>query len=285
MDARIDETDRRLAGALLDSPTATFTELAGRLEVAASTLSVRYRRLRRAGLIRVVGRPRVGAGPCDERLLRLPLAPGAAAAAQAAADESDQVLWARVSADRAELIALVTGDADPGPSLLAAHAPELWPAGTRTAVLHRWVDGPPDPAVPPTRIDAIDEQILTALARDGRADLRALAAVAGIDTSTASRRRRRLIDSGAVRFETVVDRRVQHAAAETMLWLQVAPGRIAETGHTLHAEPGVDFVAALSGPAVLAVRVRTDPGLGAVDFADRVCGALGVTAVELTPLL
>lgn len=284
MPARIDETDRRLAAALVDAPGATFAELADRLGVAASTLSPRYRRLRRAGLIRIVGRPRVGAESGPERLLRIPLSPTAADAAVAAARESEAVLWSRISADRAELLALVAGDADPWP-VQDAHDRPAGPVAARAAVLHRWGADPvgrPEPAV---RIDAVDELLLDALARDGRTDLRGLAAAAGIDPSTASRRRRRLIDSGIVRLEALVDPRVRRSAAETMLWLQVPPGRIVEVGRALHAEPEVDFVAALSGPAVLAARVRTEPGLGALDFTDRVCGRLGVTGVELTPLL
>jgi|SRR5699024_7001174 len=273
--ARIDETDRALAAALVDAPAAPFAELAGRLGIAASTLSARYRRLRRDGLIRVVARPLIDAAAGPERLLRTPLTAADAPAAQTPGPATGSVLWSRVSADRSERITLVTGDADPGPA---------GDAGAGAAVLHRWGAGAADPDAPTGRIDAVDELLIGTLTGDGRADLRTLAATAGIDPSTASRRRRRLIDSGVVRLETLVDQRLQRGAAETMLWLQVSPGKIVAVGDALHAAPETDFVAALSGPAVLAARVHAGPGLGAVDFVDRVCGPLGVTGVELTPL-
>lgn len=284
MPARIDETDRALAAALVDAPAAPFAELAGRLGIAASTLSARYRRLRRDGLVRVIARPLIGAAAGPEHLLRTPLAASGAEPAQAPAPATGSVLWSRMSADRSEVITLVTGDADPWPAAAASDGAPIGDAGARAAVLHRWGAGSADPSAPTGRIDAVDELLIGALAGDGRADLRTLASAAGIDPSTASRRRRRLIDSGVVRLETLVDQRLQHGAAETMLWLQVTPGRIVAVGDALHAAPETDFVAALSGPAVLATRVRAGSGLGAVDFVDRVCGPLGVTGVELTPL-
>jgi DNA-binding Lrp family transcriptional regulator len=114
------------------------------------------------------------------------------------------------------------------------------------------------PELPPTRIAAADQQIVDALAADGRATYARLAQASGMSESAVARRLDLLVGSGALYSD--VDIAPEHLGypAGATLYLEVTPSRVPAVGKLLAAHPETAFVAAVGGSAnvVAAIRCR-----------------------------
>lgn len=276
-----DDVDRRLVEALVANPGAAVAQLAEQSRTSPASASRRLSRLQRLGAVRVVGRTAPGFGSTVVRMVR---ARGEIAAVRAAAERAaplPTVTWGRVSRDHTELVLgsivspTTTDHVLDGPLRgLDARAVEL---------LRVWAPGDAV-LVAPRTLDALDVALLDALAVDGRQSGAQLASRLGIDASTATRRRARLLHEGVLYLEAVVDPALVTSRPDHMAWLGVAPGHVCALGDRLWAMPEVVFVAATSGPTQLVATVRPSPERDVLTWLDEELADAGVTSVDLVPL-
>ncbi|WP_182348962.1 AsnC family transcriptional regulator [Tomitella gaofuii] len=281
----VDPLDRRLLLALMHRPTAPFAEFAEGLPVGPAALSARYRRLRRHSVVRVVGRTLPGFDGGHAYLARAQAAPAAVARLAAAVAAEDNSRWVRISRDGSELMCgVVTHDPARDPVLVGLPSEPALRSLDTMELLHVW-GAVRDAVLRPSReIDALDSALMAELAVDGRGDLRGIAARLGVDTSTVSRRRRRLVEDGILYFEADVHPAALGGTGDAMLWMSVPPGRIRTVGAALRSRDDVRFTAATSGRCDLVSHVQVLDGPALVDFVDGVLADLGVAGVEIVPM-
>jgi DNA-binding Lrp family transcriptional regulator len=97
-------------------------------------------------------------------------------------------------------------------------------------------------------LDAVDRQIIHALAIEPRASFRTLAAVTGVSDQTAARRYRRLTESAGLRVLAAVDA-AKTGWADWLVRLQVTPGSADTIADALARRPDTRWVRLVSGGA------------------------------------
>lgn len=104
-------------------------------------------------------------------------------------------------------------------------------------------------------LDDVDAGIFLALAADGRRPAAALAREIGQPESTVRRRLAGLLESGQLVTQVIIDPRLLGLPVDADLRMQVAPGRLDETGRALARHPAVHGAMVTTGPANLTVAV------------------------------
>ncbi|MFD6517943.1 Lrp/AsnC family transcriptional regulator [Rhodococcus sp. NPDC060176] len=104
-------------------------------------------------------------------------------------------------------------------------------------------------------LDCEDQAIVAALAADGRASVKSIAADAGLSETTARRRIDSLFAKGVVHNRAVVEPSVLGLPIEAILWITVNPGDVVGVGHALATAPGVRYAAFTMGTSQLVVDV------------------------------
>ncbi|WP_093609820.1 Lrp/AsnC family transcriptional regulator [Actinoplanes philippinensis] len=179
----------------------------------------------------------------------------------------------RDAALTAEQMAALAPDGVPSPP-----PPPFTLAGPATA-------GPPAGSTPVRLADG-DDALLQVLSRDGRAGHAELAAATGWPESTVRRRMRELRRSGALYYDVEVHPRVFGFHAPVLLWVTVAPARLAAVGAALAGHEEVVFAAATTGSTnLVATVVCTDMAAFYRYLTERISGLDGVDRVESSPLL
>jgi DNA-binding Lrp family transcriptional regulator len=140
--------------------------------------------------------------------------------------------------------------------------------------------------LPPARLADGDEALLEVLSRDGRAGYAELAAATGWPESTVRRRMRELRRSGALYYDVEVQPQVFGFRAPVLLWVTVAPARLAAVGAALADHDEVVFAAATTGSTnLVATVICTDMAAFYRYLTERISGLDGVDRVESSPLL
>ncbi|MEV4278942.1 Lrp/AsnC family transcriptional regulator [Actinoplanes xinjiangensis] len=138
----------------------------------------------------------------------------------------------------------------------------------------------------PARLADGDDALLDVLSRDGRAGHTELAAATGWPESTVRRRMRELRRSGAIYYDVEVKPHVFGFLAPVLLWVTVAPARLAAVGAALAGHDEVVFAAATTGSTnLVATVVCTDMAAFYRYLTERISGLDGVDRVESAPLL
>jgi len=290
---KLDRLDRQLLHALQYDGRASFRVLSDLLDASEQTIARRYRRLREAGIVRVV----VLSAPTGGQywIVRMQVVPGAGGSEVACVcrprtvGQRDALLL-----DRLPETELVTS--------LVSHATLTQFAGDRTEREWQGFDDPLTadqyatlersrqlPVVvaaadvePPGPQDA---ELMAALAADGRAGYAALGDAIG---STAGRVRRRveaLLSTGAAYVD--VDLSIEALGFTTVasIWMTVAPARLDEVGRRVAGLPETAYVAAVSGPANLMASVVTRDTNGLYRYVTEKLGGLqGVERAEVAPV-
>ncbi|ARZ66107.1 AsnC family transcriptional regulator [Streptomyces sp. HU2014] len=308
-DHGFDLLDRQLVQALMIDGRAAFSRLAAALETTDQTVIRRYRRLRGAGLLRVLGLPvgdRVG---MHESRLRIQCVPGSAVAIAEALSHRPDTGWVKILAGGAEVGCMVSSrTSEDHEALLLQKLP-----GTRQvtgvsaqSLLHRYTAGPGHwlgPAElgeeqiqalrPPevnredtVRLDDFDHALLAVLARDGRAGYPELAKATSRSESTVRRRLEYLRGTGALTFEVEILPVHLGYRTEAALAVTVAPSVLAEVGQALADHPQVPFVAAMTGTSNLAASVLCKDRHALYRYITEEIGALtSVHQLEVVPVL
>ncbi|MGY0490212.1 Lrp/AsnC family transcriptional regulator [Streptomyces sp. WG-D5] len=318
-----DRLDRQLLHALQLDGRAQFRRIAPVLDVSEHTVARRYRRLRGAGL-HIVGEPDAERLGRTRWLLRLRCAPDAALPIAEALARRPDTGYISLASGGTELHCTIhTGDAEEDEEVLLralprtpriisfdAHCflrtfcgnPPRWytKLGALTAQQHTALmpdhTPPPTPPVPPladlgtaqqtVELDAADQALVEALAKDGRAGLPELATETGLSPSSARRRLERLRDTGAIRVNVDFPPARLGYRKRAMLWLRVAPGALQRVGETLSAHPQTDLVAATTGPSNLIATVICRNATELYLYLNHHIGALpDIQSIETAPVI
>lgn len=309
----LDLLDRKIVHALQLDGRAPFTMIGAALGVSDQTVARRYRRLRSAGALRVLGLTDARRLGHVEWLVRLRCVPGAAEPIAAALAERPDTSWVSLTSGGTEIVCFTRtrGHQPRGNPLLGKlpHTPRVV-AVTAHCLLRMYFGGatgwngradaltpretrhlrPPAPSGRPSPgpvdLTAEDEPLLAELARDGRAGYRTLAAATGWSESTIHRRLEHLRHTGVLFFDVDIDPRLLGFTCEAMLWLAVPPARLAELGTTLAGHPEVAFAAATTGPTNLVASVGCHDVDALYDYIATRLGTLdAISHIETAPVI
>jgi DNA-binding Lrp family transcriptional regulator len=309
----LDDLDRQLAQCLGVDGRASFAAIADVLGVSDQTAARRYRRLRSAGALRVVGlaAPRKGYASW---FLRMRCVPGSGEAIAAALARRDDTAWVQLLSGDTEVLCALRGDPGVGGEALLARLPRSnrIVAVTAYSRLHIFSGGSdalgfldvlPAPllaplarpsscawgglsSAAPAELSELDDALCTALAMDGRTPYADLAVATGWSESTVRRRVDQLRDTGALYFDLELDMPAFGFRSTVWLWLSVPPSAMASVGAELAKFPEVAYAIATTGPANLAACAvcRSQEELYA--FLTEKVGALpGVERLETSPVI
>lgn len=281
----LDSLDRDLLRLLEEDPGASFTELAARLDEPPRAVARRVERLQGSDVVRVLGRTLPGFDGRLVRLLRIEASPDPALALARLLATETQTSIVRLSRDTTELICGTVEPPSSGPDALLGRI--LSHAGVRHVdvqeLLQVW-GRHGGSAQPDHETDATDRAILRELADDGRMSSREVAARIGVNASTVSRRRQRLVDAGVLYLEADVHPLARAGSGDVMAWLGCRPGAIGPLGERLRALPQTQFVAATSGPTQLVVHVVVPRASDVVAFVDEHLAHPDVTSLRVVPM-
>jgi DNA-binding Lrp family transcriptional regulator len=277
-----DALDRAVAHALQLNGRAPFRLLGDVLGVSDQTVARRYARLRRHGVLHVVGVSNLDLLRISQWVIRVRTVPAAAKSVGAALAEREDTSWINFCGAGTDIVfAAVGGSAEALLGDTLAHTSAI--VGIQAdRVIHTFYGGhrsaytkhgtlsadqiaalteetSPVEAEPPT-LDAIDRQLVRALRDDGRATVEGLARLVGLSDSSTRRRVDALLRSGTVRLDVDIDVALLGVPLRALLWLRAETGAFRIAGETLAEHPEVTYVAAVTGPASLFVSIAVqDP--------------------------
>jgi len=311
----IDDLDRQLAQCLGVDGRASLRAIADVLGVSDQTVARRYRRLRSAGMLRVVGLRYPKPAGYANWFLRLRCVPGSGEGIAAALAKRPDTAWVQLLSGDTEVLCSLRGvDADGTESLLS----RMPRSGRIVAVtaysrLHMFTGGPdalgfmdvlPLDRVAPLRVPGpvrgrtlpsgaaaeglsdLDEALFAALALDGRTPYAELAAACGWSETTVRRRMDQLRDLGLLYYDLELDMPSFGFRSPAWLWLSVPPAHLADVGSALAKFPEVAYVTATTGPANLAACAVCRDEESLYEFLTLKVGALpGVERVETSPII
>jgi len=310
----IDDLDRQLAQCLGVDGRASFSQLAEVLGVSDQTVARRYRRLRSAGVLRVVGlKARKQLGSLGW-FLRIRCVPGAGPAIAAALARRTDTAWIQLLSGNTEVLCTLRGDAREDREALLAKLPrgERIVDVTAHSLLHMFTGGPDalgflqvlpasrvEPLQQPARashaasqagshveLGELDFALFDALGVDGRASHAELAAATGWSESTVRRRMDQLRAVGVLYFDVELDMPAFGFQSATWLWLSVPPADLAAAGAALAKFPEVAYAAATTGAANLAACVVCRDETEFYEFLTAKAATLpGVQRVETAPII
>src|SRR5277367_6732538 len=301
-----DVADRQLLHALGVNGRASFRLIASVIGVSEQTAARRYRRLREAGLVRVLMLP--APNPADRgQLVRLEVQPQSVRGVADALARRPDVSWLRLMNAGAEIMfgvrARTPADRD---ALLLDQLPRTGRVLRTTvySVLHHfrtpeeadwagfpdaldsqqrrqlWVDLPERPSM---RTDNGDHAIVEELAVDGRATYARLAQVSGMSESAAARRLELLVSSGALYSDVDIPPELLGYPAGATLYLEVTPSRVPEVGTLLAAHRQTAFVAAVGGSANIIAAIRCRDVAEIYEYVTATLGRVnGIEHVEVS---
>jgi DNA-binding Lrp family transcriptional regulator len=302
-------------------PFARLAEIVGRSE---QTVARRFRRMRDARVLRVIGLIDTVALGESTWVVRIQSRPDAALALADALARRSDVGWvsvtsggseiscvarSRSSRDRDELLlqrlpktAQVTGISAqamlhrfdvrtswlPGPVRLT---PEQEQAVLRqadlpgaSAVSHR--SRPAEDGGRPPVLDAEDDVLLAELARDGRAAVSALAAATGWSQARTARRIDELTSAGLLYFDTEIAIEMLGFRSLALMSMSVGAADLLGTGRALAQHPEVAFVAATTGSSNLFASVVCRDSAHLFRYVSEDLGALpAIRQLEISPIL
>jgi DNA-binding Lrp family transcriptional regulator len=302
----LDAVDRRLLHALGVDGRASFRLIASVIGVSEQTAARRYRRLRDAGVVRVLMLP--APDPADRgQLVRLEVQPQAVRAVADALARRPDVSWLRLMNAGAELLfgvrARTPAERD---SLLLDQLPRTGRVLRTTvySVLHHfrtrgeadWAGFPDQldaeqrrqlrvdvPDRPSMRPECADQAMVDELAADGRATYARLAYVSGMSESAAARRVELLVGSGALYSDVDIAPEMLGYPAGATLYLEVTPSRVPAVGALLAAHQQTAFVAAVGGSANMVAAIRCRDVAEIYEYVTATLGRVdGVEHVEVS---
>jgi DNA-binding Lrp family transcriptional regulator len=305
----VDDLDRQLVQCLGVDGRASFSAIAEVLGVSDQTVARRYRRLRSAGVMRVVGLQYPASAA--NWFLRLRCVPGSGEAIAAALARRSDTAWVQLLSGDTEVLCSLRGDGSEGTEALLTRMPRSGRiVGVTTySRLHMFAGGPdaldfmavlpaarvaplrvqvrarPRPAAPEADSD-LDDALFGALALDGRTTFADIAGASAYSETTVRRRLDQLRDLGLLYFDLELDMRTFGFRSSAWMWLSVPPSQLAGVGSALAKFPEIAYVAATTGPSNLAACAvcRDDESL--YEFLTLKVGALpGVERVETAPII
>jgi DNA-binding Lrp family transcriptional regulator len=167
--------------------------------------------------------------------------------------------------------------APPGPSDLSRGeiAQLLFPARDRPSIDR-----------PKAKLQDSDWPLVQALADDGRAPYRQLAARTHWHESTVRRRVEELIASGVLFFDLDLASDALGIRSQALLWMSVAPTNLRDVGRALASRPEFPFVAATTGSTNLLAALVCPDDSSLYEYLTSEMTALdGLTHIETAPVM
>jgi DNA-binding Lrp family transcriptional regulator len=308
----VDEIDRQLTQCLGVDGRASFAAIAEVLGVSDQTVARRYRRLRSAGALRVVGLKYPKSAGYANWFLRLRCVPGSGEAIAAALAQRSDTAWVQLLSGDTEVLCSLRGDASDGTESLLTRLPRSGRIVAVTAYsrLHMFTGGPdalafmdvlpaarvaplqpavrtrPRPTEPEEPASDLDAAVFSALALDGRTPYADIAAASSYSETTVRRRVEQLRETGVLYFDLELDMPTFGFRSSAWLFLSVPPSHLADVGSALAKFPEVAYVTATTGPANLAACTVCRDEESLYEFLTAKVGALpGVERVETAPII
>lgn len=305
----LDDVDRGLVHALQLDGRAPFSAIAAALNVSEHTVARRYRRLREAGLLRVVGAVNGTRLGYTSWTVRIRCTPDAALPIAAALTRRDDTFWVHILSGGTELSCnLQPRSAEDRDALLLTKLPRTTRVLgiTAHAVLGSYADPmgwpglaflpeskakglrpePPEPSLDVVELADGDRAILDRLAVDGRSSHTELAMASGWSESTVRRRLEQLRREGVLMYDVDIAPATLGFTAEARLWLSVRPSALADTAKALAEHPEVSFAAITTGPTNLmaTVHCRRSDELARY-LTERVASLDAIATLESAPVM
>jgi DNA-binding Lrp family transcriptional regulator len=313
----LEADDVRILRALQIDPRAAFALVGSALGLSEMTVARRYRRMTRAGALRVVGVVDPGALGQSQWMVRLRCRPGSVTAIAEALAQREDVSWVTLTAAGSEVTCAVRSRSrEERDDLLGRRLPRAAAVLDLQAAVqlrqfvagrgHHWaalagVLTPEEEAAlgstgaspfierpivrdRPAPLSAQDDNLLATLATDGRASLVDLAAASGLSPGRAARRLQALLAGGVLYLDVEIAPLALGYRARANLWLRVHPAQLKAVGRALARMAEVAFAAAVSGPHNLHAVVHSRDLDDLFEFTtDRIGTLPGVEALEVTP--
>ncbi|WP_149259904.1 AsnC family transcriptional regulator [Actinomadura sp. K4S16] len=298
------QLDLQLLHALHLDGRAPFSRIAEVLGVSDRTAARRFARLRASGAARVTAVVDSRGAGRAEWLVRLRVLPSGAAALAGELARRPDTAWVTVLSSGTEIVFILrvpAGRAAPlagltrHPRILGVEAHRL----LRHLMERRWfgrtsaltgdqvsaLRPSPGGSTGPVALNDLDRRLLPVLAADGRAAYPSLASRVGWSESAVRRRLEELRRSGMLRFDVEVDPVALGFPTQCLIWLSVAPSRLASTARALAADSEAAFVGATTGPHnLLAIAVCRDEDALYPYLSDRIGSLDGVERMETAPI-
>lgn len=303
----LDAVDQSLVHALQIDGRAPFRAIGEVLGVSENTVARRYRRLRAAGILRVVGTLNGGRLGYSNWTIRLQCTPDAAnAIARAIAarpdtsyvhllsggteiscsaqtpgpDESEALLLHRLP--RTSRVTSVSAHL-----LLGHHAlPNTWAGPARLSPEQAALLAPPPADDGEVTLGPADHPLFDLLSRDGRASHAELAETTGWSEATVRRRLAALRRSGVLTFLVDIPPAALGFRAEARLWMSVRPSRLTAVAAAMAEHPEVSLVALTTGPTNLLAAVNCRDSLDLARYLTESVASLDdIRAVETAPII
>ena len=312
----LDQLDRQILRALQLNPRVPFSRIGAALDVSEQTVARRYRRLHRAGAMRVVAAVDPRALGESYWIVRIATRPEATLDLGRALSRRDDIAWVSIGAGSDIVCAVRSHNARDREGLLVDRLPRTTAVLDVAAfvVLRRFVGGsasdwvglqdvltsaqeahigrhtPSDSRTAPIdtglRLERCDYAMLDVLAREGRAGYGELARAAGLSEGRVTRRLAALLDCGVVYFDVDLAGAALGFPMSAYIWLTVAPAHIEAACAALSRHPEAPFVAAISGRANVVVSVTCRDLDELYEYATARLGAIeGVQAIEVAPVM
>ncbi|WP_243727625.1 Lrp/AsnC family transcriptional regulator [Actinocrispum wychmicini] len=304
----LDDVDRGLVHALRIDGRAPFRHVGEVIGVSENTVARRYRRLRTAGVLRVVGAlngGRLGYSAWTIRVrcapdAALPIAKSLAARADTSyvhllsggteiscgaqiptRDESDALLLRALP--RTARVTSVTAHLLLGSYVL----PNDWTgAAVLSAEQVAALSPPPVAETDDIELSAADRPLLTLLSQDGRASHAQLAAATGWSEATVRRRLFLLRQAGVLAFFVDIPPAALGFHTEARLWMSVRPSGLTAVAAAIAEHPEVSLVSLTTGPSNLLAAVNCrDAGHLSRYLTERVGMLDAIRAIETAPVI
>ncbi|MDF6017350.1 Lrp/AsnC family transcriptional regulator [Streptomyces sp. JH34] len=305
----LDMLDSYILHALHIAPRAPFRLVGEVVGASEQTVARRYRTMRRAGTVRVVGLVKPAVQGLVDSVVRISLRPDRLDACAEALTRLPEVSFAHISFGGSEIVcSLATHHEGRMPEVLRqlARTPGVLEIDTRM-ILHAYSPPGADwgrlgPSLPEGAVETLrehqprttprgrpvepheeDAALLAALAEDGRASQAALADRTGWTAGRVARRLEALERSGTLFYDVDLALEKLGYPYGATLWLTTSPAQLHETGSAVASLPRVVFAAATTGAQnLMAIVMCTDTA----DFYDwlsrRLATVPGVTGYTLS---
>ncbi|MFH9349930.1 Lrp/AsnC family transcriptional regulator [Kitasatospora sp. NPDC017646] len=304
----LDETDRRIAAAMMAAPRASWRTVGQALGISERTVVRRVAPLYGDRILRATAVRNPAHFPDLIPLaLRIRCKPNRISAVAATLAQRPDTVWVDILGGGDEICTILFLDgpearntlllrdlpATPAVSSWTSHvllrvfpAAFNWSGGLLSADELAFLRPHPRQAPTPPAAHPADLKLINALTDDGRASYIDLARRADTTALTARRRLEAIVEGQVLRLATEVDLARLGIRTEALLWVTAAPGRMDEAGQHLSRHPQVRFAAATTGPANLLVAVAAADLDALYRFMSETVGALTqINTAEATPIL
>jgi len=311
--ATVDELDRAIVHCLQLNGRAQFRRIAELLAVSEQTVARRYRRMRSAGMLRVVAVIKSQPYGQASWLIRIQAKPDAMQTLAHALADREDVTWVTISAGDTEIAAaLQSRSVDERDQLILDRLPRHTQVLSVTAqcLMHhfRRADGSDWTVASPLVSEATekllhldaprpgahgapapspaDEAILEALLTDARVPVTTIAKQAGWSSARATRRVDALLQTGTITLDVDIAAEAFGFYTTVNIWLNVEPAHLTTVGQALCELPQIAFAAAITGTAnITAVGLFRDISEVYTFVAERIGPLPGIRKAEISPVL